>query len=329
MIAQAGLAPGLFREEARALRELERALLGLWAGEGFGEVVPPLLLSEDPLRAASPEALLGRTLRVPGDGQSPLALRSDFTASVAWMVAQGAPSLAAPLRVSYSGPVVRRPGPDRPEGIEAWQAGCERISPVQGPEGDAEMVVLAARTVAELGVRDAVLELGHWGLVGPLLERIPWPSEGRQALEGALNRKSRSRMEELGTRYGMTPEWTLLRSLLHLGGRPAEVDDLRGPMEEAGVWPAWEELRALGGEAARAAPGLTVRLEPTDVRHWTYYSGATVKVFAPDHAHALLSGGRYDGLFPALGRPYGAFGFAVYLSRVLEGQRRTPCPASR
>jgi ATP phosphoribosyltransferase regulatory subunit len=329
VIAQAGLAPGLFKDEARALRELERSLLGLWAGEGFGEVVPPLLLPEGPSRAASPEALLGRTFSVPGDGQSPLALRSDFTACVAWMVAQGAPSLGSPLRLSYSGPVLRRPGPDSPEGIEAWQAGCERISPGRGPEGDAEMIVLAAKTVAELGVRDAVLELGHWGLVGPLLERIPWPAEGRQALEGALNRKSLSRLEELGRRHGETSEWVLLRSLLHLGGRPADVDTLRGPMEEAGVWPAWEELRSAGEEASRALPGLKIRLEPTDVRHWTYYTGATVKVFAPDHAYALLSGGRYDGLYPALGRPYGAFGFAVYMSRVLEGKRRVPCRASR
>jgi ATP phosphoribosyltransferase regulatory subunit len=329
VIAQVGLAPGLFKEEAQALRELERSLLGLWAGAGFGEVVPPLLLPEGPSRAASSEALLPRTLTVPGEGQAPLALRSDFTAGVAWMVAQGTQALAGPLRLCYSGPVLRRPSPDRPEGIEAWQAGCERVSPAQGPEGDVEMVRLAARTTAELRLRDAVLELGHWGLVGPLLERIPWPAEGRQALEGALNRKSLSRLEELGRRHGETSEWVLLRSLLHLGGRPAEVERLRAPMEEAGIWSAWEELRTCGGEAARAVPGLKIRLEPTDVRHWSYYTGFTVKVFAPDHAYALLSGGRYDGLYPALGRPYGAFGFAVYLSRLLEGGRREPCRASR
>ena len=64
--------------------------------------------------------------------------------------------------------------------------------------------------------------------------------------------------------------------------------------------------------------GLRVRLEPTDVRHWAYYSGLTVKAFTPRQSFAVLSGGRYDGLYAALGRPFGACGFAVHLGRLLE-----------
>lgn len=319
MSALSGLNPGLWFEDAGKLRALEGRLLRLWEGRGFREVIPPLLLPCEPAQAASPQALVQRTLRVPVNGDGQLALRSDFTAGVAWMVARRSASLSGPLRVSYSGCVLRRPTPDRPEGMETLQAGCERIAPEGAGEGDGEMVYLAAESLAALDLEAAILELGHWGLVGPLLDQIPWPSGAREALESAINRKSVPAVEDLAGRHGRTPEVDLLKDLLHLGGRPEAVDALSPRLREAGVLTVWEELRAMGALTARDFPGVVVRLEPTDIRHWSYYTGITLKAFAPSQPYAVLSGGRYDGLYPSLGRPFGAFGFAVHMGRLLEG----------
>jgi ATP phosphoribosyltransferase regulatory subunit len=318
MSALAGLNPGLWIDGTANLRAKERRLMELWAGEGYAEVIPPLFLPEEAARAASPEALLARTLHVPANGEGGLALRADFTAGVAWMTSRRLTSLQSPLRLAYSGTVLRKPAADLSEAIETLQAGCERISPASGPEGDEEVARLAARSLLALGLEDSVLELGHWALVGPILERIPWPSAGRLALEQALNRKSIPALDVLGERHGRCPEWSLLRDLVHLGGRPEAVDDLRPALRAAGVEETWEELRWLGRSLSAEFPGLPVRLEPTDVRHWAYYSGLTVKAFTPRHSFAVLSGGRYDGLYAALGRPFGACGFAVHLGRLLE-----------
>lgn len=318
MNALSGVNPGLWVEETAALRAMERRLLDLWGRSGYAEVVPPLLMPEEAARSASPEALSARTLRVQPNGEGMLALRADFTAGVAWMASRRLGALETPLRVCYAGAVLRKPTVDRPEGIETLQAGCERVSPAAGPEGDEEVALLAAGSLLALGQRDAVLELGHWGLVGPLLARISWPDEGRGALEQALNRKSVPALDALGERFGRVAEWSLLRALVHLGGRPEAVDALLPSLRAAGVGATWEELRSLGARVSGEFPGLTLRLDPTDVRHWAYYSGLTVKAFSPRHAFAILSGGRYDGLYPALGKPFGACGFAVHLSRFLE-----------
>jgi ATP phosphoribosyltransferase regulatory subunit len=318
MNALSGLNPGLWIEGTAALRALERRVLDLWGSSGYAEVVPPLLMPEAAARSASPEALFARTMRIQPNGEGLLALRSDFTAGIAWMVSRRIAALPAPLRVCYAGVVLRKPTADRPEGMETLQAGCERISPAMGPEGDEEVAFLAAGSLLALEQRDSVLELGHWGLVGPLLERISWPEEGRQALEHALNRKSVPALDALGERYGREAEWSLLRKLVHLGGRPEAVDTLLPSLRAAGVGETWEALRSLGTRVSREFPGLTLRLDPTDVRHWAYYSGLTVKAFSPRHALAILSGGRYDGLYPSLGKPFGACGFAVHLGRLLE-----------
>jgi ATP phosphoribosyltransferase regulatory subunit len=312
-----GLNPGLWTEETARLRAMERNLLELWAGAGFLEVMPPLFLPEA-AAAISPEALLPRTQRLSTNGDGPMALRADFTAGVAWMGSRRLGALPEPLRVCYSGVVARRPLPDRPEGLESLQAGCERVSPAMGPEGDAEMVMLAAASLMALEVRGAVLEIGHWGLVGPLLQRVPWPARGIEALEGAINRKSIPAMEKLGDEFGRSGEWELLRNLIHLGGRPESVDNLLPGLERVGAAGAWSELRSLGELLAREFPSLSVRLEPTDVRHWSYYSGLTVKAFSPRHPCAILTGGRYDGLYPSLGKPFGALGFGVHTGRLLE-----------
>ena len=313
------LSPGLWRGEASRLRAVERRLLQVWEGAAYAEVIPPLLMPEEAADAASPQALLARTLRLRPNGDGALALRADFTAGVAWMASRRYASLDAPLRVCYAGAVMRKPAAERNEGLESLQAGCERLSPEPGPEGDEEMVRLAAKSLQVLELPGAVFELGHWGLVGPLLDRIPWPGDARQDLERALNRKSVPALDALAQSHGRCAEWELLRELLHLGGRPGAVDGLLPKLREEGVAHTWEELRRLEALVGREFPALPVRLEPTDVRHWAYYSGLTVKAFSPRHPYAVLSGGRYDGLYPALGRPWGACGFAVYTGRLLEG----------
>ncbi len=318
MIPVAAGTPGLWRNPARGMRTLQNSLLEKWEVRGYEEVIPPLLIPEGAARSASPEALRDRTLPVTANGEGMLSLRSDFTAGVAWMAACRRDTLPDPLRLCYSGTVVRRPTPDRPEGLETYQAGCERICTFPDDEGDEEIALLAAETLTALGLEETILELGHWGLVGPLLKKIPWPESGKLDLERALNRKSISAIEDLGHRHGKAREWELLGRLIHLGGRPKAVDALEGEMRALGVFEPWETLRKLEGTLTRIFPELRVRLDLTDTRHWSYYTGLTLKAFSRCSAYAVLSGGRYDALLPSLGKPLGACGFAVYLSRLMK-----------
>lgn len=313
MIASASLNPGLWVEGAATRRRQEEVLLRLWKDFGYREVAPPLLLpARLPVRGGA-DPLRDRTA-VFRDGEgSAVSLRADFTLAVSLMVAARRPALTGPLCLAYAGPLLRRPTPDLQEGWEIYQAGLERISPEGQDKGDAEVLEAAAESLKRLELYDAVLELGHWGIAGPLLERIGWPPEGRRALEGALNRKSLRSVEELEERYGSSETSSLLKELLHVGGRPGTVQALSERLRGAGVWEPWEELREREAELRRSHPDLSVRLDPLDVRRWSTYTGLTFKAFTPRHGAAVLSGGRYDGLFPSLGLSYGAVGFALRL----------------
>ena len=52
------------------------------------------------------------------------------------------------------------------------------------------------------------------------------------------------------------------------------------------------------------------------VRSLGYYTGAIFQVYDPAHGVPIGSGGRYDDLLAAFGRPLPAVGFALYVERV-------------
>ncbi|MBI4565567.1 MAG: ATP phosphoribosyltransferase regulatory subunit [Planctomycetes bacterium] len=307
--------PGLWIESTARLRRLEEVLRSVWRERGFQEVLAPLLLPDAAVEKISPEALRSRTLHAAA-GREDFAVRSDFTAAVAWMATRRGNGCSGVQRLWYRGTVVRAPRADSVEEIESYQMGCERIS--AEPDGDDEVARLAAESLMALNLEGSVLELGHGAMVGPLLDRMAWPADARKALERALDRKSVSSLAELAERYGRTAESDLLAKLIHVGGRSPEVDALRPELRAACLEETWDSLRSLGESLRATFPALAIRLDPTDVRHWSYYSGLTIKAFSPRHPRAVLSGGRYDGLYPALGSAMNACGFAVHLSRLLQ-----------
>ena len=65
-------------------------------------------------------------------------------------------------------------------------------------------------------------------------------------------------------------------------------------------------------------PNLELRVDLADVAGLGFYTGPTLRLWAPGAQQELAAGGRYDRLFPGLGRPWQAAGFCVRLSRLLD-----------
>ena len=59
-------------------------------------------------------------------------------------------------------------------------------------------------------------------------------------------------------------------------------------------------------------------MDLADVAGLDFYTGPTLRLWAPGAQQELAAGGRYDSLFPGLGRPWKAAGFCVRLSRLLD-----------
>lgn len=301
--------PDLLFDGAERLRRWEDALMGLLGRHGYRELHPSLVL-----RDAVPEGSLRFF-----DGDDLVALRWDFTVSLAALLARGFPE--PPARVSYAGAVFRRPVQPW-EAVERFEVGCERIQPAgeSSTEADVELARLLMAIPGVLGLRSAILHLGNAALVRRPLEAEGLPRELAQAVVAALSRRAPHRVAQ-----ALAGHPAAGRLAAHAEALLAELDGPR-TLEALAASPYAELLQAERDHMERALQALQpilpsnleLRVDLADVAGLDFYTGPTLRLWAPGAQQELAAGGRYDRLFPGLGRPWQAAGFCVRLSRLLD-----------
>jgi histidyl-tRNA synthetase len=170
-------------DEFARLAELEALLLERFARAGYEPLATPVLEFTELHERKSGAGIVAKLFELSGigTGQGGVCLRPELTAGIvrAYTAAPEAPVL--PWRVSHAGPVFRyeTPRPDRLR--EFRQVGVERLGDA-GPHADAEVIWLADWALAEAGVKDVTIRLGHVGLILEMLQRSGLPAPLASAL---------------------------------------------------------------------------------------------------------------------------------------------------
>jgi ATP phosphoribosyltransferase regulatory subunit HisZ len=283
--------------------------MGLLEAHGYLEVHPSLVLRE-----SLPEGALRFF-----DGDELVALRWDFTVALAGLLAKGFPT--PPARVSYAGAVFRRPVQPW-EAVERFEVGCERIQPEGEPSGEAdvELARLLMAIPGVLGLKSAILHLGNAALVRRPLEAEGLSGDLANAVVAALSRRAPHRVEE-----ALEGHPAAARLKAHAEALLAELDGATTlqalkTSPYAGLLKNEREHmeRALASLRPLLPANLELRVDLADVAGLGFYTGPTLRLWAPGAQQELAAGGRYDRLFPDLGRPWQAAGFCVRLSRLLD-----------
>ena len=161
----AAIPPGaldLTGEAVRRRRALQRATMGALEQAGYEELIPPTFEYEDTfVRAGGPE-VAERLVRFPDRDGRILALRYDFTASLARVAATTFSDAGRTLRLCYSGKVFRQEPERGGRPREMLQVGAELLG--QGDlAADIEIVRLTLTLLAAAGLKDFQINLGHVG----------------------------------------------------------------------------------------------------------------------------------------------------------------------
>jgi histidyl-tRNA synthetase len=249
-----------------------------------------------------------------------LTLRPEGTASCVRAAEEHGLLYNQVQRLWYTGPMFRHERPQAGRYRQFHQIGVEAFG-MQGPDIDAELILMTARLWRELGVHDMVtLELNS---LGDSDDRGRY----REALVAYLSRHLDALDEDSRRRLEKNP----LRILDSKDAGTREVlknaprfDDYLG-----------EEAKQHFAElcAVLDAAGVAYRLNPALVRGLDYY-GKTVFEWVTDALGAqgtVCAGGRYDGLVAQLGgKATPAVGFAMGVERLilLLGQRQPELPAA-
>jgi ATP phosphoribosyltransferase regulatory subunit len=301
-------------DQARLRRRIEETVLSVFEGWDYEEIIPPLFDYAD---VFSDGALSSRTYSFVGRDGSVLALRPDFTSLLAKIAAGRLQGRPAPMRLYYSGEVVRYEPPKAGRQSELFQMGLEHLGG-EPRAADAEVLTIAAECLARVGVRGFVLTLGHVGIFTGLLsgagledarleelrERVEAKDAGgvRGALQGVeLGPEARRALERLTTLAG-GPE-VLEQAAVAVAGCPAAAR-------------AVDELRVVVRALETAGLGAHLAVDLGEVRGLDYYTGLVFRVFSPGLGFEVGGGGRYDTLLARFGRPLPAVGFMLGLDRV-------------
>lgn len=316
MTRRASIAPippgalDLAGEAVRRRRRVQRQMLERLEAAGYEEVIPPTFeYAEVFARAGGPE-VADRLIRfLDRDGRL-LALRYDFTASVARIVATKLSDCAAPLRLCYAGTVFRQE-PERDQGRagrprEILQVGGELVGE-SGVAADVEILRLAIELLQRAGVGDFQLNLGHVGALAPALAALP--DGERAAVRRLIDRKDAAGLARAAP--------GILAELPFVLGRAEALDRAAAVARGAAGEHAVARLRALDA-ALTDAERTHVVYDFGEVRGLDYYTGIHFEVFVAGAGAAVGAGGRYDDLMGRFGRPLPAVGLALDVDALAE-----------
>src|SRR5947208_1855827 len=155
---------------------------------GFQEILPPTFeYAEVFVRAGGGAAdVADRLIRFLDLDGKLLALRYDFTASVARLAATKLADWPIPLRLSYAGKVFRQDPEREGRRREMLQVGGELLGE-GGVAADVEVLRLALALVGSAGAAEFQVNLGHVGALAPALAALA-PDE-RAAVRRLIDRK--------------------------------------------------------------------------------------------------------------------------------------------
>jgi ATP phosphoribosyltransferase regulatory subunit len=294
-----------FGEQARSRREIERVAAEVFRGWSYEEIVLPLFDFDDVFTRGGGVSSADGIYRFIGRDGEVMALRPDFTALVAKVVASRLSRQELPLRLFYSGEVLRYQPPRAGRQEELFQIGLEHLG--RGSvEADVEVILVALEALSKLGIDDFVFTLGHVGFALDLLRGVEDPERRAEALE-ALKRHDRGGLR----RVVGTPA-------LDLAGLSGGTEVLKRVPRAAGNGEALPRLEAVVAELSTLGLTHRIRLDLSEVRDFDYYTGLVFEIHARGSGLELGGGGRYDSLLGRFGREMPAIGFYLSLDRVSE-----------
>ena len=300
--------------EARRRRRIEEAVVSVFEGWDYEEIIPPLFDYADVFTG---EALASKTYSFIGRDGSVLALRPDFTSLLAKIAAGRLRDRPAPMRLYYSGEVVRFEPPKAGAQSELHQMGLEHLGG-ESRSADAEVLAIAAECLERAGALDWVLALGHVGIFNGLVEGAGFSPARVELLRERVEAKDAAGVREAlaGSDLRATTAEAIER-LTSLAGGPGVVQEAERVLaSSATASAALGELRAVIGALELAGLGDRIAVDLGEVRGLDYYTGLVFRVFASGLGFEVGGGGRYDGLLARFGRPLPAVGFMLGLDRL-------------
>ena len=292
LINQRGLLPAglsdVLHPNAKIQAKKIEKLLDTFSSFGYLRIKPPLVEYEDSLLSEGPgNVLKDSTFRIMDPlSQKMMALRSDMTAQISRISSTRMSHLPRPLRLSYSGDVLRVNGDSFNMERQKTQVGAELI----GNESvtiDAEIILVCLESLSSIDINDITLDLNLPFLRAYLLRNIPVSS--RNIINEAIDRKDKNVIKKLKIDSALQ----ILKLMEAAGDYESSKINLSLLGSNDFLSNALDYLLNVAKIIKENNPSVNITLDPLENRGFKYHSGLSFTIFSKNFRGEIAKGGRY------------------------------------
>ncbi|MHC3128632.1 MAG: histidine--tRNA ligase [Candidatus Bathyarchaeota archaeon] len=305
-------------ERMRHVEQVSRTISKLY---GYEEIITPVLESYDLLAAKTSEEIRERMYTFKDLGGRKVALRPEFTASVARLVASKMRNEPKPMRLFSVGSLYRYDEPQYGRFREFWQSNYELFGSTR-PEADAEILILTNDLLERLGLQNYRFKIGHTEILRGILNQEGLDEGKQNSVRQLLDKKSWEEALAIARDADVSQKClTTLENLFETKGEDAfqVLESVKETVQEyesavAAVENLWKILELVKDSGAQ----LEVMVEAGFARGLEYYTGMIFEPYVPEVDVALGGGGRYDKLIQLFGgESIPAVGVAQGIDRIV------------
>lgn len=247
-----------------------------------------------------------------------LALRPDFTTSIARMAATKEADKNMPLRYMYTGNVYRN---EQTEGVrqrEISQSGIELIGSYSYL-ADAEVISCAIEAILAVGIEDFSIEIGQVAFFNGLVEQAGLDEATTEKLRERIDSKDSVGIKTLVNKLNISDDVKqLMVDLPYLFGDVSVIKraNISGLNYTSKI--ALDNLKNIYDILCLYGFEKYISLDLGMLQSIDYYTGSIFKGYTHGVGFPICAGGRYDKLMSKFGAPKGAVGVAMGISRIMK-----------
>ena len=286
----AGLSDILYPKAQVQAKKIEN-LLDVFSNYGYLRVKPPLVEYEETLLSDGPGTVLkDSTFRIMDPlSQKMMALRSDVTAQISRIASTRLSHLARPLRLSYSGDVLRVKGDSFNTERQKTQVGAELIG-LENEFCDAEIILICLKALKSINIENITIDINLPFLREYFLKDLS--SSLKEEINKAIDLRDKKSLKKLKFKNSK-----IVLDLLESSGDYSFATKFLSKLKlESFINNVRDYYLRVIDIVDKNDSSIKISIDPLENRGFNYHTGLSFTIFSGNLKGEIAKGGRYKTL---------------------------------
>ena len=306
----AGLSDVLYPKAQVQAKKIEN-LLDVFSNYGYLRVKPPLVEYEETLLSDGPGTVLkDSTFRIMDPlSQKMMALRSDVTAQISRIASTRLSHLTRPLRLSYSGDVLRVKGDSFNTERQKTQVGAELIG-LENEFCDAEIILICLKALKSINIENITIDINLPFLREFFLRDLSSPV--KEEINKAIDLRDKKSLKKFKFKYSK-----IVLDLMEASGDYSFATNfLRKLKLEGFVNDVRDYYLKVIDIVYKNDSSIKISIDPLENRGFNYHTGLSFTIFSENLKGEIAKGGRYKTLNDET-----AIGCTIYTEKIYSNSK--------